>query len=319
MKTVNILICFIAALLATWIVTKRLIPYFRNKQLGQFIREEGPSAHLGKAGTPTMGGIAIIFGVIIGFVCSGSFDSDKLVIVITMLAFGLIGFIDDYEKIAKKNNLGITPTQKLALQFLFSIGIALYMVITKHNGNMIFIPFAKIYFSLGLFFIPFVIFVEVAMSNAVNLTDGLDGLASSVTLIVSIAFIAIGVVHKNEILIASGASLAGALIGFLFFNWSPAKIFMGDTGSMALGGLLSAIAIVTKFELILPIIGLIYVLEVLSVIIQVTYFKKTGGKRLFRMSPLHHHFELGGMTEKQVCYMFGGITLACCVLAFFAS
>lgn len=319
MKSINIIVCFIAAMIATWIVTKQLIPYFRNKQLGQFIREEGPSAHLGKAGTPTMGGLAIVFGVIVGLVCSGSFGFDKFVIVLTMLAFGLIGFIDDYEKIAKKNNLGMTPIQKIVLQLLFSVGIALYMVITKHNGNMIFVPFAKVYFSLGLFFIPFVIFVEVAMSNAVNLTDGLDGLASSVTLVVSVALVVIGIVHKNEILIASGASLAGTLIGFLIFNWSPAKIFMGDTGSMALGGLLSAIAIVTKMELLLPIIGLIYVLEVLSVIIQVTYFKKTGGRRLFRMSPLHHHFELGGMTEKQVCYMFSGITLVCCVIAYFAS
>lgn len=315
----NAKMCLIISMIVSWYITKKLIPIFRHKQLGQYIREEGPKAHLSKKGTPTMGGIAIIAGVTIGLLIGKIFTLDTLMIIITMLLFGLIGFIDDYEKIAKKNNLGMTPKQKIALQLLFSLLIALYMMIFKDDGTLILIPFIKKYIDFGIFFIPFVIFVELAMSNAVNLTDGLDGLASSVTLVFSIILIAIGISKQDKILVVAGASTAGALVGFLYFNWSPAKIFMGDTGSMALGGLLSAVAIVTKMELLLPIIGIIYVLEALSVILQVTYFKKTGGKRLFRMSPLHHHFELGGMSEKKISFLFSFITLIFGVIAFIFS
>ena len=315
----NAKMCLIISMIVSWYITKKLIPIFRHKQLGQYIREEGPKAHLSKKGTPTMGGIAIIAGVTIGLLIGNIFNLDTLMIIITMFLFGLIGFIDDYEKIAKKNNLGMTPKQKIALQLLFSLLIALYMMIFKDDGTLIIIPFIKKYIDFGILFIPFVIFVELAMSNAVNLTDGLDGLASSVTLVFSIILIAIGISKQDKILVVAGASMAGALVGFLYFNWSPAKIFMGDTGSMALGGLLSAIAIVTKMELLLPIIGIIYVLEALSVILQVTYFKKTGGKRLFRMSPIHHHFELGGMSEKKISFLFSFITLIFGIIAFIFS
>lgn len=315
----NAKMCLIISMIVSWYITKKLIPIFRHKQLGQYIREEGPKAHLSKKGTPTMGGIAIIAGVTIGLLIGNIFNLDTLMIIITMFLFGLIGFIDDYEKIAKKNNLGMTPKQKIALQLLFSLLIALYMMIFKDDATLIFIPFIKKYIDFGIFFIPFVIFVELAMSNAVNLTDGLDGLASSVTLVFSIILIAIGISKQDKILVVTGASTAGALVGFLYFNWSPAKIFMGDTGSMALGGLLSAVAIVTKMELLLPIIGIIYVLEALSVILQVTYFKKTGGKRLFRMSPLHHHFELGGMSEKKISFLFSLVTLLFGIIAFIFS
>lgn len=315
----NAKMCLIISMIVSWYITKKLIPIFRHKQLGQYIREEGPKAHLSKKGTPTMGGIAIIAGVTTGLLIGNIFNLDTLMIIITMFLFGLIGFIDDYEKIAKKNNLGMTPKQKIALQLLFSLLIALYMMIFKDDGTLIFIPFIKKYIDFGIFFIPFVIFVELAMSNAVNLTDGLDGLASSVTLVFSIILIAIGISKQEKILVVAGASTAGALVGFLCFNWSPAKIFMGDTGSMALGGLLSAVAIVTKMELLLPIIGIIYVLEALSVILQVTYFKKTGGKRLFRMSPLHHHFELGGMSEKKISFLFSLVTLIFGIVVFIFS
>ena len=207
---------------------------------------------------------------------------DSIVIILTMLGFGLIGFLDDFEKIAKKNNLGLNPKQKVVLQLIFGGAIALYMMYRGEAGTSVFIPFAKVWVNLGYLYIPFVIFVEIAMSNSVNLTDGLDGLASSVTIIAGIGMAAVGHSTGDRVLSASGIILAGSLCGFLLFNKHPAKIFMGDTGSMALGGFLSAVTIVTGKEFILPIIGLIYVLEALSVIIQVTYFKKTGGKRIFR-------------------------------------
>ncbi|NLA70206.1 MAG: phospho-N-acetylmuramoyl-pentapeptide-transferase [Clostridiales bacterium] len=300
--------------------TGLLIPFLKKKQFGQFIREEGPKAHLSKQGTPTMGGVAIIAGIIIAILCSGDFSWDKLVIILTMIAYGLIGFIDDYNKIAKKENEGLKPKQKIVLQLLFGLALAIYMVLT--GGTECFIPFLKINVNFGLIYIPFIIFVEVAMANAVNLTDGLDGLASSVTAIVACLFVALGLVAEsgvNESLEPAGIAILGALLGFLVFNKYPAKIFMGDTGSMALGGVLSAVAIVSHYEWLLPIAGLIYVLEALSVIIQVTYFRKTGGKRFFRMAPLHHHFELGGLKETQVVTRFCLFTLVFTVIAYFAA
>lgn len=319
---ITLLVVFIISLFVSAIGTKLLIPYLRHKQFGQFIREEGPQAHKKKAGTPTMGGVMIVFGIIVGLVtgmiCNRNVTADTTAIILTMLAFGIIGFLDDFEKIAKKNNLGLTPKQKIMLQILFSLGIGLYMIFGG-SGTEVFIPFVKIYVNFGVLFMPFVIITEVAMSNGVNLSDGLDGLASSVTLVVAILFALVGYVHGNDILMSSGVAIAGSLIGFLVFNKYPARIFMGDTGSMALGGVLSAIAIVSKTEFLLPIAGIIYVVESLSVIIQVTYFRKTGGKRFFRMAPIHHHFELGGMKEYNVVKMFTLVTICASAIAYFAA
>ncbi|NWO23358.1 MULTISPECIES: phospho-N-acetylmuramoyl-pentapeptide-transferase [Mogibacterium] len=319
---ITLLVVFIISLFVSAIGTKLLIPYLRHKQFGQFIREEGPQAHKKKAGTPTMGGVMIVFGIIVGLVtgmiCNRNVTADTTAIILTMLAFGIIGFLDDFEKIAKKNNLGLTPKQKIMLQILFSLGIGLYMIFGG-SGTEVFIPFVKIYVNFGVLFMPFVIITEVAMSNGVNLSDGLDGLASSVTLVVAILFALVGYVHGNDILMISGVAIAGSLIGFLVFNKYPARIFMGDTGSMALGGVLSAIAIVSKTEFLLPIAGIIYVVESLSVIIQVTYFRKTGGKRFFRMAPIHHHFELGGMKEYNVVKMFTLVTICASAIAYFAA
>lgn len=319
---ITLLVVFIISLFVSAIGTKLLIPYLRHKQFGQFIREEGPQAHKKKAGTPTMGGVMIVFGIIVGLVtgmiCNRNVTADTTAIILTMLAFGIIGFLDDFEKIAKKNNLGLTPKQKIMLQILFSLGIGLYMIFGG-SGTEVFIPFVKIYVNFGVLFMPFVIITEVAMSNGVNLSDGLDGLASSVTLVVAILFALVGYVHGNDILMISGVVIAGSLIGFLVFNKYPARIFMGDTGSMALGGVLSAIAIVSKTEFLLPIAGIIYVVESLSVIIQVTYFRKTGGKRFFRMAPIHHHFELGGMKEYNIVKMFTLVTICASTIAYFAA
>ena len=302
------------------LVTARLIPLMKHRQFGQFIREEGPQAHLSKAGTPTMGGIAFIVGITVAIVVSmfmkGSMTTEKIAILLSMFAFGAIGFIDDYNKVAKKQNEGLTPKQKLILQLVFGAALAVFMM--AKAGTTMLIPFFGKTVDFGIMYIPFVIFIEVAMANAVNLTDGLDGLAASTSSIVACTFAIVGMtVHGgNEPMAVAGQAVFGALIGFLLYNHYPAKIFMGDTGSMALGGVLSAMAIVGHMEWLLPIAGLIYVIEALSVIIQVTYFKKTGGKRVFRMAPIHHHFELGGWHETKVVRIFCLFTFVCCVIAY---
>lgn len=309
-------IAFVVAML----MTARMIPLLRKRQFGQFIREEGPQAHLSKAGTPTMGGIAMVVAITVAVICSGfltgPFGAEKVAILLSMYAFGLIGFIDDYNKIAKRQNEGLTPKQKLALQILFGVALALFMMMRE--GTSVLIPFAKVNVDFGIFYIPFIVFVEVAMANSVNLTDGLDGLASSVSAIVAACFAVIAIFvlpAGNEPMAAASQAIFGATLGFLVYNHYPARIFMGDTGSMALGGVLSATAIVGRVEWLLPIAGLLFVCEALSVIIQVTYFKKTGGKRIFRMAPIHHHFELGGWHETKVVKVFCLFTLVCCIIA----
>lgn len=317
---ISLVVVFIVSLLISTIGTKLLIPFLKQKQFGQFIREEGPEAHKKKAGTPTMGGVIIVLGIVAGLayaIFTNGNAADTFAIIFTMLVFGAIGFLDDFEKIAKKNNLGLTAKQKILLQVLLSLGIGIYMILGG-NGTDVLIPFVNVYVNFGVLFMPFVILTEVAMSNGVNLSDGLDGLASSVTLVVAILLAVVGYTHDVYILTVSGLAIAGSLIGFLVFNKYPAKIFMGDTGSMALGGVLSAIAIVSKTEFLLPIAGIIYVVESLSVIIQVVYFRKTGGKRFFRMAPIHHHFELGGMKEYNVVKLFTLVTVCSSVIAYFS-
>ena len=308
------------AFLVSALATGRLIPYLKHKQFGQFIREEGPQAHLSKSGTPTMGGVAMAAGITVAGILSvllGLSDAgDILAILLSMYAFGAIGFIDDYNKIAKKQNEGLTPKQKLLLQCLFGVALAVFMMMRE--GSSVIIPFTGKSVDMGLMFIPFVVFIEVAMANSVNLTDGLDGLAASVSAIVACCFAIIGMClsgRSSGAMASAGQAVFGAAIGYLIYNKYPAKIFMGDTGSMALGGVLSAMAIVGRVEWLLPIAGAIFVIEALSVIIQVTYFKKTGGKRFFRMAPIHHHFELGGWHETKVVIMFCIFTAICCVIA----
>ena len=317
---------FIYALIAaiafavSMLVTARMIPFLKEKQFGQFIREEGPESHMAKQGTPTMGGVAIVAGVTVAVIVSmflpGSETVEKIAIILSMFAFGAIGFIDDYNKIAKKQNEGLTPKQKLLLQVVFGLALAVFMM--TREGTSVLIPFTGKSVEMGWLYIPFIVFVEVAMANAVNLTDGLDGLAAGTSAIVAAAFAVIGMTLNggSEPMAVAGQAVLGALIGFLVFNHFPAKIFMGDTGSMARGGVLSAMAIVGHVEWLLPIAGLIYVIEALSVIIQVGYFKMSGGKRVFRMAPIHHHFELGGWHETKVVRVFCIFTLICCVIAF---
>ena len=304
--------------LVSMLCTGRLIPYLRHKQFGQFIREEGPQAHLSKAGTPTMGGLAMAVGItaaiILAIILGIGRAGDLIAVLLSMYAFGAVGFIDDYNKIAKKQNEGLTPGQKLLLQCLFGLLLALFMM--YREGTSVFVPFLKTRVDMGWLFIPFIVFIEVAMANAVNLTDGLDGLASSQTAIVACTFAVLGIIQAAPSAMgAAGQAVFGAAIGFLLYNRYPAQIFMGDTGSMALGGVLSATAIVGGMEWLLPIAGAIFVIEALSVIIQVGYFKMSGGKRVFRMAPIHHHFELGGLHESKVVKRFCIFTAICCIIA----
>ena len=316
----------VIALVIAWILgaffTKSLIPFLEKKQFRQFVREEGPASHKKKTGTPSMGGIAMIGAAILSALAvsaiTSSLNWNIFVIALTTALFGLIGFIDDYEKAIKKNNLGLNPKQKIIMQLVFSAGFAVYAAFFSGGlttgGTCVWIPVADVYLDFGWFYIPFVIFVMVAMSNAVNLTDGLDGLAAGVTALVSFFAVLAGLAFgfTKEVIFFGG--LAGGCLGFLMYNKNPAKIFMGDTGSMALGGALAAGAVIMKFEFLLAVAGLIYVIEALSVIIQVVSFKATG-KRVFKMAPIHHHFELCGMEEKKVVAMFWTLTMLFCLLA----
>lgn len=236
---------------------------------------------------------------------------DTLMIVAITIAYGLIGFYDDYIKVVKKRNLGLTSIQKLLLQATVALVVAVF---SGMKSTEIYIPFYRQYVDFGWLYYPFVVFVVIAMTNAVNLTDGLDGLASSVSAIAALPFIFMGINTASNASATFGAAvICGACAGFFILNRHPAKVFMGDTGSLALGGALSGIAIVSGLEFILPLTGFIYVLEALSVIIQVIVFKTQNGRRFFRMAPLHHHFELGGMSENKVVIMFSLITM---VMAF---
>ncbi len=323
----------IIALVIGWILgavfTKLLLPYLEKKQFKQFVREVGPQSHLSKTGTPSMGGLAIIGASVLASagvgLAAGVADGWHLVVILlVMVLFGCIGFIDDYEKAIKKNNAGISPKQKIILQFVFSGAFAIYAYLYSGFGTVpgsaVWIPFVDRYIDFGLLYIPFIIFVMIAFSNAVNLTDGLDGLASGVTALVAFCMVILGVGAYPMITAAPivYGAVAGACLGFLMYNKNPARIFMGDTGSMALGGVLAAAAVMLKMEFLVAIAGLLYVIEALSVIIQVAYFKKTR-KRFFKMAPIHHHFELCGMKEKNVVYLFWGMTLVFCMLAILVS
>ncbi len=280
-----------------------LIPALHRLKFGQSIRDDGPKTHLKKQGTPTMGGVIFFFTITLGGIFLAKESLTFWFLLASALGFGLIGFVDDYIKIVKHRSLGLTPGQKIAAQLVLSAGLA-YMAVEKlHISTQIIIPATAVVFNLGWLYIPFVVFILIGTTNAVNLTDGLDGLASGVTLIVATGFGLIGYVSNFYSATLFAAVIVGSCLSFLFFNMHPAKIFMGDTGSFVLGGAVAALAIVTKTELFLPILGAVYVAEVLSDIIQVSVYKKTK-KRVFRMAPLHHHFELGGWKEQRVVYTF---------------
>jgi len=306
-------IMVITGLLSAAVLTWIIIPLLKKMHSEQAIREEGPSSHQTKSGTPTMGGIAIIAAVIFTCLITGAVSAEMPVILAAFLLFGLLGLLDDYIKVMKKHNLGLRAWQKLMLQIIISLFVAVYQSSVSAFGTMIQIPLMNEFRDFGIWHVPFIVFVMVAMVNSVNLTDGLDGLAAGVTSLTSFYFAIAGAMLG---LSAGGnfcAALTGVCLGFLIFNRNPAKVFMGDTGSLALGGGLAAASIIMGMELFLPVVGFVYVAEALSVIIQVAGYKTTG-KRVFKMSPLHHHFELSGMSERKVVMIFWVATMVFCLI-----
>lgn len=287
------------------------IPVLHKLKFGQEIREEGPKWHSSKSGTPTMGGVIFILAVLISGIIFLGNSLEGIMLVYLSVAFGVIGFIDDYIKVAMKRNLGLTEIQKLVMQLVASV---IFVGLLYYNGLMetsLKIPFTELSFDMGIWYLPFAVLVIIGCVNAVNLTDGIDGLASSVSVIVFI-FFALVLKETPESMFAIIS--AAAVFGFFLFNKYPAKVFMGDTGSLFLGGALAGIAVCKGYALYLVIAGGIYVLETLSVILQVTYFKATG-KRLFKMSPVHHHFEMCGWSEVKIVLVFSLVTVCLCALA----
>ncbi|MEQ3337729.1 phospho-N-acetylmuramoyl-pentapeptide-transferase [Clostridium butyricum] len=293
------------------------IPILHKLKFGQNIRKEGPKSHQKKAGTPTMGGIIFFISVATTILIMGpSFTDPKMIILYSFLAFGFIGFLDDMLKIIHKDNLGLKAGQKMILLLIFSVALAVYGY--KNIGTDILIPLGSGFkLNLGLLYIPFIIIYYAAVTNAVNLTDGIDGLATSVTIIVLTFFTIVAFKTGQKDVAIFSIALCGALLGFLKYNAFPAKIFMGDTGSLALGGAVGTIALMLKMELWVVIVGLMYVVETLSVIIQVTSFKMTG-KRVFKMAPIHHHFEQCGWSEVKIVTVFSLVTAVLCIIGFIA-
>ena len=314
------ILAIIIAFAVSAILCPIVIPFLHKLKFGQQVREDGPQAHLKKQGTPTMGGLVFLTAVVITSLLYIR-DYPRIIPVLFMtVGFGVIGFLDDYIKIVMKRSEGLNPVQKLIGQFIIT-GIFVYdLVCSGEVGTSMPVPFTGgfehgLYLNLGFLFIPFVFFVVLGTDNGVNFTDGLDGLCTSVTILVATFLTIISIGENSGISPITGA-VVGSLLGFLLFNVYPAKVFMGDTGSLALGGFVSASAFMMQIPLFIPIIGLIYLVEVLSVIMQVSYFKATHGKRIFRMAPIHHHFELGGWSETRVVAVFSIVTALLCLVAY---
>ena len=317
----------LCSLLVAAICGKFLIPLLHRLKFGQEIREEGPKWHEKKSGTPTMGGFIFLAGIVVALavasVCNSlvnrGLELDMLGILLGMtLSYGAIGFIDDYIKVILKRNLGLTASQKFGLQLLVAVGFVAWAVLSGSIRPQVSIPFTEITWDFGWLFIPFAVLVIVATVNSVNLTDGLDGLATCVTMVVALFYLLITTIGKvqNHSVALFAAVLLGGLAGFLLYNHYPAKVFMGDTGSLALGGAVCAMALLLEQPLALLIVGFVYVMESLSVILQVTSFKLTG-KRIFKMSPIHHHFEMCGWKETKIVAVFTLVTAILCGLMYF--
>jgi phospho-N-acetylmuramoyl-pentapeptide-transferase len=296
----------------TAVATPLLIPVLKRLKAGQTERKEGVKAHLAKAGTPTMGGIAIILGILIPGLIYLPGHSSILPVLILSVGFGLIGFLDDFLKVVLRRSDGLFPKQKLALQFL--VTAVFLAVLTKVTGVSLElrIPFSRNFIHMGWFSVVFAFIVILATVNGVNFTDGLDGLASSVSAVVALFFTMASGILGGQV---EPVTLAvfGSLLGFLLWNSYPAKIFMGDTGSLALGGFVAAAAYVLQIPLYIPIVGFIYAFELVSVVLQVSYFKATHGKRIFKMTPIHHHFELCGWSETRIVATFTITTALLCL------
>lgn len=312
-------LAIVIAAVITGLLGYFMVPFLHKIKFGQTIREVGPSWHKNKQGTPTMGGIMFIIGssvaavICIAFLWLNGGAETQLMFVkvvagaLMAVGFGIVGFLDDYISIKKHRNLGLTEIQKLILQFII-VGAYLLSVALAGGTTETVIPFLGSV-DLGCFYYILAAVFIVGMVNAVNFTDGIDGLNTSVTLVVALVFSVIAMLLNRVGLSLYAAAIVGAMIGFLFWNANPAKVFMGDTGSLFLGGAVCALAFGVDMPILLILIGIIYIVEILSVVLQVTYFKITHGKRIFKMAPIHHHFEMCGWNENKICFVFSGVTL----------
>jgi len=321
-KISSLLIIIFISFISALIIGAVVIPLLRKLKAGQSILQIGPNWHNTKAGTPTMGGIIFILAMIIAaFVIQPILGQWKngiwfWAIMLCSLSFGIIGFIDDFLKVVLKQNLGLRARHKFSLQFIAALMFSLWVWYFKLTPTDLILPFTCKTLELGIMFVPFTVFVMLGTVNSVNLTDGLDGLASTVTIFIAAFFAAFAFQTPDSTVIYFSTLLIGALLGFLVYNKFPAKVFMGDTGSLFLGGAIAAMAVLTGLQIMLLIVGFVYVMETLSVIIQVAAFKITG-KRVFKMSPLHHHFEMCGWSERKIVFVFSAVTTVLGVAAYF--
>lgn len=311
----------IGAVLASFVITAVggpvIIPFLRRLKCGQTVRDDGPSSHLKKDGTPTMGGLLILFGVVIVSIFFLDSSPEIMPVLFMTLGFGLIGFIDDYIKVVCRRSMGLRAWQKLALQLIVTGLFVRYLYDYTDVTLAMEIPGIEgMWLDLGIWNVVVLFVVVLGTVNGTNLTDGLDGLAGSVTMIVAVFFAVVAIGHRNGIA-PIACAVVGALMGFLLFNAHPAAVFMGDTGSLALGGFVAACGYLSEMPLYIAIVGIVYLVETGTVMLQVVYFKLTGGKRLFKMAPLHHHFELCGWSETAIVRMFTIVTALMCLLALF--
>ena len=293
------------------------IPMLTKFKFGQTVRDDGPKTHLQKNGTPTMGGVLIIIAILITGLTRSNISSDMVIGLICVVGFGFVGFVDDFIIIKMKRSLGLKPWQKIVMQVALALYVSYYQYSSSPSATQLIIPFTDAVINLGPLYVPIMTFMIVGIVNAVNLTDGLDGLASGVTLIVAAFFMIFATSISNTDVAVLAAATVGACIGFLGFNAYPAKIFMGDTGSMALGGAVTAFAVLTNSMLLFVLVGGIYFAEAISVMLQVTYYKLTK-KRIFKMAPIHHHFEQCGWSEVKIVTVFSVVTVILCMIGFWA-
>lgn len=313
----NMLLPLVVSVLIVVLSGQYIIPKLKEFKFGQTIRDEGPQSHLSKNGTPTMGGVMMILAITVSTLLFAGINFSTIILLISMLGFGLVGFLDDYVKVAKKRSLGLTPKQKIFMQVFFAVLIPAIQYLFNPEVTKLIIPFTEKTLDLGILYIPFMAFVMIGTVNAVNLTDGLDGLSSTVTVVVSTFFVIVAIMTSYSEMSVYSISVIGSCLGFLYYNKYPAKVFMGDTGSMALGGAVVGMAVLTNSALMIPIVGGIYFAEALSVIIQVVSFK-TRGKRVFKMAPIHHHFEQCGYKETKVVKLFTVVSILLLVIGLLA-
>lgn len=312
------MLVFLGAYILGILFSVIILPYLKKMKVGQVVRDDGPKSHLKKAGTPTMGGIVILLASLI-ILSIATFKFTKIAMaIVPFVGFGLVGFIDDYKKLRYENTEGLSPMKKIILLFAVSALFILLYITVYGFGTDVIIPIVlkDLIMPVGIFVI-FTMFILLGTSNAINLTDGLDGLATGIVTIILAFFTAIAIKNGETDMAIFGSVITGASLAFLIFNMYPAKMFLGDTGSLALGGAVASIAIIMKMPIYLAIVALVPVLETLSVALQVIYFKLTKGKRLFKMAPLHHHLELSGLKETKIVAIFWAVTAILCILAYF--